>query len=386
MILRKLNILKDNSFFLFGARGTGKATSLSQLFAANEYHLVDLLQPQLFAELQANPQHFQRLIQPAIDQKKWILVDEIQKIPALLDLVHFNIEKNNALFGLTGSSARKLRRGAANLLAGRAFTHNLYPLLASELGEQFELETALAWGTLPKNYFLRSNSSRSAFLQAYTESYLQEEVIAEQIVRNLPPFRRFLQIAAQANATIVNYAKIAADALTDPSNVKNYFQILEDTLVGSFLEPYHHSIRKRQRQAPKFYLFDCGIVRALAKLLDVPLREGTYEFGKLFESFIYNQILAELSYQKKQFTLSYLRTKDDAEIDLIVERAGQPTLLIEIKSAQIVRDEDIGQFKQLSRDFQNAIPICLYRGEATLKSDGVVIIPWQKGLVEYGIS
>jgi len=383
MYTRSINILKNNSFFLFGARGTGKSTLLEALFSAEQAHTIDLLRADKLSSLQARPDELERLALGS--GKRWIIIDEIQKVPALLDVVHRLIEKQNLLFALTGSSARKLKRGAANLLAGRAFTYRLFPLTVSELGTNFDLNTALAWGTLPKVLQLTTSQARSRFLQSYTETYLQEEIVAEQIIRSLPPFRRFLQIAAQSNAALVNFKKIADDCQTSPSNVKNYYQILEDTLVGTFLEPFHYSIRKRQREAPKFYWFDTGVMRALRLSIDAPLEKSTYEYGKIFETFIINQIRAGLDYQGKQYQLSYLLTKDGAEIDLIVERAGLPTFLIEIKSGLSVRDGELNNLRAFKADIEGSNAICLYAGSDKLLSHGIPILPWQQGLKEIGL-
>lgn len=384
MIKRNLEILKSQSFFLFGARGTGKTTLIEHIFKAEEALFLDLLDPELYGALEANPAQLKSMVEPALREKKWILIDEIQKVPALLDLVHYLIEKKEAKFGLTGSSARKLRRGASNLLAGRAFIHRLFPLLPSELKDRFSLDTYLHWGGLPKIYTL-DDVSRNRYLQSYVETYLQEEIVAEQVVRKLPPFRRFLQIAAQMNSDIINYSKVARDIGSDPVSVKSYFQILEDTLLGFFLEPYHASIRKRQRQNPKFYLLDPGILRAQAKWLDVPVKPKTYIYGQLFETFIVNLIRTSLEYQFRQHQLSYLRTKDHAEIDLIIERAGEKTFLVEIKSGSSVPDETLRRLNALAKDIPNARSICLYQGNIERIVDNVLLLPWKKGLQEMGI-
>ncbi len=383
MYARTLTILKNHSFFLFGARGTGKSTLISELFPPPEAYTVDLLEVDKLSRLQAYPDLLESLALGS--SRRWIVIDEVQKVPALLDVVHRLIEKHKLFFALTGSSARKLRRGAANLLAGRAFTYRLFPLTYTELGKSFDLEAALAWGTLPGVLQLDSPQARSRFLQSYTETYLQEEVVAEQAIRALPPFRRFLQVAAQSNASVINFKKIADDCLTSPSNVKNYYQILEDTLVGMFLEPFHQSIRKRQRQAPKFYWFDTGVLRALRLSIDNPIEQATYDYGKLFETFIINQIRANLDYQGRQYQLSYLLTKDHAEIDLIVERAGLPTLLIEIKSGKSVRTEELQNLRSFKTAVKGSEAICLYAGGETLLLQGVGVFPWQQGLKEFDL-
>lgn len=383
MIGRLLNLSKNNSFFLFGARGTGKSTLLKEHFSSTEHVYINLLDRKVFATLQAYPEKLiERFPHPDKDRKNWIVIDEVQKIPALLDIVHDAIESRNLCFALSGSSARKLKRGGANLLAGRAFSYRLFPFLWNELGDLFATKEAVQWGTLPKMISFQNFEDKSAYLQSYCETYLQEEIIEEQIIRNLPPFRKFLHVAALANAQIVNYAKIAEDVLTDPSNIKNYFQILEDTLLGFFLEPFHLSIRKRQKQSPKFYWFDTGVVRALAMKLDLPVDYVSFEYGFLFESFIISQIRASLIYSQKQFQLSFLKTKDHAEIDLIIERAGQPTYAIEIKSGDSVKASELNSLVSLSRDIPNVKAICLYDGNEDLIINSIPVLPWRKGMTE----
>jgi predicted AAA+ superfamily ATPase len=181
---------------------------------------------------------------------------------------------------MTGSSARKLKRGGANLLAGRAFVYHLFPFSFVEVGEMFDLEKALNWGMLPQIFATRTNDDRVRFLQAYAYTYLKEEIAAEQIVRKLGPFRRFLEVAAQCNGKIINYAKIASDVGVDDKTVKEYFLTLEDTLIGFFLEPFQHSFRKRLSHKPKFYFFDLGVTKALARTLTVELRPSTSAYGE----------------------------------------------------------------------------------------------------------
>ena len=385
MYPRHINLSKKRSFFLFGARATGKTTLLKSLFSEEEAFILDLLNPRLLEELQAYPERLESYIRPHLKQDKVIIIDEVQRVPALLDVVHQLIQAENAIFGLTGSSARKLRRGSTNMLAGRASVYNLYPLLFNEVGQDFCLHSALEWGTLPELVTLQEDSERILFLQAYTDTYVQEEIVAEQIIRKLPPFRRFLAAAAQMNGKIINASKIAADINTDPSNVRNYFEVLTDTLLGFKLEAYHTSIRKRQRQNPKFFWFDLGVARSLQKHLGVPVPASTSAYGDMFEAFIITQIRAGLEYQVGQYELSYLLTKDGAEIDVIVERAGQPTLCIEIKSSEVVRREQLRNLQKLSSSMENAIAICIYNGDVPMQIDGIDVLPWREALAEHSL-
>jgi len=385
MYPRMLNISKKRSFFLFGARATGKTTLIERLFKPEEALVLDLLNPRLLEDLQAYPERLEPMVIPALDAKKAVVLDEVQRVPALLDIVHMLIQKRGAIFALTGSSARKLRRGSANMLAGRASVYNLFPLLFSEIGSDFSLQQALEWGTLPELVTLSNEKEKLRFLQAYTDTYVQEEIVAEQIIRKLPPFRRFLHSAAQMNGKIINASRLASDIQTDPSNVRNYFEVLEDTLLGFRLEAFHTSIRKRQRQSPKFFWFDTGVARSLQRGLGVELRQSTSEYGAVFEAFMVTQVRAALEYQVKQYQLSYLLTKDGAEVDLIVERAGEAPLCIEFKSGTTVREEQLTTLAKLSGDIAGSRAACLYNGTQRLRFGVVDVLPWQQGLREYGI-
>ena len=273
-----------------------------------------------------------------------VVIDEIQKIPKLLNVVHKLIEETQKKFVMTGSSARKLKYGGANLLAGRAFVYHLFPFTFLELKKNFDSDQALMFGLLPKIIEFDTYEERVAFLQAYSYTYLKEEIFSEQLIRKLDPFRRFLEVAAQTNGKIINYSNIARDVGVDDKTVKEYFSILEDTLIGFFLEPFHHSFRKRLSSKPKFYFFDIGVTRALARHLSIPLRAQTSAYGEAFEHFIILECIKLASYQNKEFRFSYLSTKDDAEIDLVVERPGQPLLFIEIKSKKSVQPTDSTNF------------------------------------------
>ena len=252
MFHRLTSLPPRNSYFLFGARGTGKTTLLASLHPRDATLSIDLLDAQeedLFAR---NPVELERRVAALPGSVRHVVLDEIQRVPRLLDVVHRLIETTDLQYVMTGSSGRKLRRGASNLLAGRAFVHNLSPLTHRELGNAFDLVAALRWGTLPKLFQYDADSERNDYLRAYALTYVQEEIRAEQIVRRLDPFRQFLEVAAQSSSRIVNYSKIADDVGVDTKTVQSYFSILEDTLLGSLLPSYHGSVRKRQRANPKF--------------------------------------------------------------------------------------------------------------------------------------
>ena len=316
---------------------------------------------------------------------EWILIDEVQRAPRLLDVAHRLIENTGKRFVLTGSSGRKLRRGASNLLAGRAFVYNLYPLTVPELQHAFDLHDALRWGTLPRIYSLDSAEEKRAYLRAYALTYLKEEIVAEQIIRRLDPFREFLEVAAQANGTIVNYANIGRDVGADPKTVISYFSILEDTLVGFLLPAFHRSIRKQQSANPKFYYFDTGVKRSLERTLDVPLQPGTYEYGKAFEHFVITQILHLSRYRYPDWRLFYLRTGAGVEIDVVIERPGMPAALIEITSSERIDERDVRGLARFTRDFSDPLALCISRDPTRMLLDGVLCLHWREALEELGL-
>lgn len=387
MFKREVRLSNTHSFFLFGARATGKSTLIEQNFPPNEALWIDLLNPEMEDRLSSNPMLLKEMVAAAVS-KKWIVIDEIQKIPALLDVIHSLSKDKSLKFVLTGSSARKLKRGAANLLAGRAFTYVCHPLTANELSNRFSLDEVLQYGSLPE-VFLLEKKDRADYLRAYVETYFREEIVAEQIVRKLKPFKNFLHVAAQMNGNILNLNRISKDVGIDHSTVENYFEVLEDTLVGFMLEPFDESLRKRQRQSNKFYFFDLGVTRALKKNLEVPLLPQTYEYGAAFEQFIILEIKRLVDYKKPDWRLSYLRTKDDAEIDLIVERPGMKRLAIEIKSTSQIKDlkdSKTKSFINLVKDFKKAEGFLLSQDPIEIKNEGIWCLPWQKGLIEMGLT
>lgn len=386
MISRIYKLPKNNSFFVFGARGTGKSTWLLEHFKSIKHSAINLLDPDQEALYSRDPGALSRHIQSLEKDTKWVFIDEVQKVPKLLDVVHNSIENDKMFFALTGSSARKLKRGSANMLAGRAFVFHLYPFTHKELGSRFSLQDVLEWGSLPKIFEFDNATDKARFLKSYTQTYLKEEILVEQIVRKLEPFRHFLEIAAQQNGEIVNFSNIARDVGVDTVTCQSYFQILEDTLIGHLLPSYHRSIRKRQRVNPKFYLFDIGVKRAFDGTTGQNLIPGTYSYGKTFEHFIILEALRLNDYYEKNYRLSYLRTKDDAEIDLIIERPGLKTVFIEIKSSHHVDERDVFTLKSFKKDMGSTIEaFCFSNDSLSQKVENIWMLPWEKGFKEIGL-
>lgn len=381
---RILKLPKNKNLFLFGARGTGKSTLLQSEFTADNTFALSFLNPEIELRFNNYPNELINIIANLSGSIDHVVLDEIQKVPKLLDVVHGLIEaKIPQRFIMTGSSARKLRHGEANLLAGRAFVYSLFPFSFIELDSEFNLSDALSYGTLPGLYECESNTERQQFLNAYTHTYLKEEIWAEQFIKQLDPFRRFLEVAAQCNGKIINFSQIARDVGVSDLTIKEYFSILEDTLLGFFLEAFHHSFRKRLQTKPKFYFFDIGVTRALTRSLRIPMQVSTSAYGEAFEHFIILECLKLASYYQLDYRFSYLKTKDDAEIDLIVDRPGMPYLLIEIKSSQHVQAEQLRTLAKLAEDLGKAEAVCFSQDPYKKQYGIVTVYPWQEGLKQF---
>lgn len=383
MIPRLIHLPQDRSFFLFGARGTGKTTLLKNLPWLKSALMINLLKASDENRFAHNPDELANIVRAMPNSQTHVIIDEIQKVPKLLDIVHDLIESTDKKFILTGSSARKLKQGAANLLAGRAFTYHLYPFSFLEVHEKFNLKEALQYGMLPKIFEFSSDIDKQLFLEAYTNIYLKEEVWVEKFIRNLEPFRHFLEVAAQSNGKIVNFSNIAKDIGTSDVTVKDYFSILEDTLIGFFLQPFQHSFRKRISKKPKFYFFDPGVTRTLMGLSEIPLIEKTNGFGDAFEHFIITQCKQLASYKHRNYRFSYFSTKDDFEIDLVVERPGEKILFIEIKSTEHVEEHHLSTLKTIKNDFGDCEVVCFCRDPFAKNINGIHVLPWQDGIKKY---
>ncbi|MEQ1664137.1 MAG: AAA family ATPase [Bdellovibrionales bacterium] len=383
MIQRTSKLSNSHSFFLFGPRGSGKTTLLSQQFSELDTIFVDLLDIGFLDELLLDSNRFVALIDSKENVGKRVVIDEIQKFPKLLDVVHSQIQKRKRQFILTGSSSRRLKQQGSNFLAGRAWVYNLYPFSTFELGQNFDLKKVLEWGSLPDAILSKDVLEAKEYLNAYVGTYLQKEIQQEQWVKNLAPFRKFLAVAAQMNGQIINKSKIAVDVGVDDVTVANYFEILEDTLLGFLLPAYHNSVRKAQKQAPKFYFIDPGIKRALDKTLTVSLLPQTTAWGDAFEHWIILELIKNVSYLRLDWSFSYLRTKEDVEIDLIIERPGQKKLLLEIKSKDRVTEADAKSLETLGVDLDSkAEKWILSNDRLEQKFGSTRALYWESGLRE----
>ena len=313
-----------SSCFLFGPRGTGKSTWIGRHFA--DARLYDLLNTTEALRLAREPGALFREA-AGLAAGDWVVLDEVQRVPDLLNEVHRLIETRGLRFVLSGSSARKLRRGGANLLAGRALVHHLFPLVAAERSFRVDVDAALRHGALP---LAVTGEDPAAYLSAYAETYLQEEIRAEALTRNVGGFSRFLEIAARQNGQVTNAAAISRDAAVSRSTVQNYFEILIDTLVGAWLPAWKLKRATKQAAHPKFYLFDCGVARALSGRIAYP--PSPEERGALLETLLLGEVRAYLGYRELRYPLHYWRTHDGAEVDLLCETAAG-FVAVEIKAS-----------------------------------------------------
>lgn len=373
MIRRKIQLLMPpkESFFLWGPRQSGKSTLLKILYPKALWY--DLLQTDVYLRLLKEPSLLREdLLYLAKQQKHGIVViDEIQKIPALLDEVHWLIENTSFVFVLCGSSARKLRRGHANLLGGRALRFELMGLTAGELEEQFDLVKMLNQGYLPRHYLTPSAAPR---LRAYIGDYLKEEIAAEALVRNLPTFSNFLNAASLSDGEMVNFATIARDCGVSAPACKEYFQILVDTMLGHFLEAYRKRPKRRVIGAPKFYFSDVGVVNDLAKRGH--LEPGSELFGKAFENWIFHELNAHRSYQDINHDLTYWRLTSGMEVDFII---GDMLAVIEAKGSSKITSDHMKGLREIKKDhpkLKKRIIVCLEK-TPRLTEDGIEILPYK---------
>lgn len=367
MLSRMIDVPKD-SFFLFGPRGTGKTWLLRARFG--DACWFDLLDQRELLRIHQSPAYFEEAVR-ARPATQWVVVDEIQRAPQLLDVAHRLIELRRQRFVLTGSSARKLKRGAANLLAGRAVLRNLFPLTFAEYRGHASLDDALSYGSLPAVLLDEDPERRVDRLCAYASTYLAEEIKAEALTRNLGAFSRVLTVAALATGQVTNLANVARDAGVSRSTVSSYFSILEDTLIGAFLPAWQPRVRVKEVQHAKFYLFDCGVHRALIdRVRDAP---SAQEKGVLLETYLFHELRAAVAYHNTGGTLAYWRTHDGTEVDFVWQR-GKRLVGIEVKTADTWRPEYGRGLEALAERMAGKF-VGVYRGARELKTSRYRVLP-----------
>lgn len=371
MYQRKLELsrlLTSKSLFLLGPRQTGKSTLLkATLPEAISFNLLD---EALFRSLISFPERLREYLpklKSSPQAPQLVVIDEIQRIPSLLNEVQLLLDTRSDLrFVLTGSSARKLKRGHANLMGGRARFAQLHPLVTPEIGA-LRLDERILKGSLPA---ILDSPEFKEDLKAYVGGYLKEEIQAESLVRNIGSFARFLETAAVCNTEQLNFAQIGSDTGIPQRTVKDYFVLLEDTLIGNFLEPYSKTKKRKPVATPKFYFFDLGVVNALLSRFSVS--PGTPEYGKLFEHFIYTEIRAWLSYTRSDFGLTYWRSQSGSEVDFLIGDHAA----IEVKAKPIVTQKDLAGLRALKEEelFKKYYLVCL-EPRTRITDDGIEVLP-----------
>jgi len=365
-----IQLPKGQSAFLWGPRKTGKTTFLRMAFPDSIVY--DLLQTGLFLEFAKRPSLLREQLFAADPRqlKAPIIIDEVQKVPHLLDEIHWLIENKGFRFIMCGSSARKLKRGKANLLGGRAWRYEMHPLVSTEVSD-LNLLKALNRGMVPAHY-LQEEYRKS--LRAYVRDYLKEEVFDEGLTRNIPAFSRFFDAMGYSHGELTNYANIARDCGIDAKTVKEYYQILADTLLGTMIEPF---MRRQDRQvitkAGKFYLFDVGVAGAITQRRIS--QERGEQFGKAFEHFILMEILAHRAYKELDYDLNFWRTKSGLEVDFVL---GRGEVAVEVKGASRIDSSDLRPIKAFLQEYRPARAFVVCNEHRSRVHEGVHIIPWRE--------
>lgn len=349
----------DEGMFLFGARQVGKSTLLKQRFPQAVY--IDLLNPDLRKRFKQSSALFKEMLvkYPA---ETLVIVDEIQKVPELLDEVHSLMVDHGLFFILSGSSARKIKKSGANQLGGRAIPEALYPLVSAEITD-YDLDRAIQNGMIPRHYTVQNAKNR---IKAYVTLYLKEEIIEEAAVRNVDDFERFMEVAAISDGEIINYENIATDCGVSANTVKSYFQILYDSLIGYEIPAYRKVIKRRLTQAPRFYYFDVGVANYLMHRHQ--LEPGTPEYGHAFEHLVMQEIIAYLGYKGELDQLSYWHAYTGEEVDAVI---GDARIAIEMKSTEDVQRKHLSGLKDFSEEHPDAKLILVSRDKITRRHGNI---------------
>lgn len=374
MFTRLIKVNKNKSFLLLGPRGTGKSTWIRQEFSGAIF--IDLLDPDAYTSLLSSPGTLNHLIPQS--HKDWVVIDEIQRVPELLNVVHQLIESRKLRFALTGSSARKLRRGGTNLLAGRALTYKMFPMTATELGDAFDLTTSLKRGHLPSVF---SETDPGKYLASYVQTYLREEVFQEGLTRNIAAFSRFLQAASYSQAATLNITDVARYCEIDRKVVEGYFSILEDLQIASRLPVFTKRAKRKTVAHPKFYFFDTGVYQAIRP--KGPLDQSDVIPGAALETLVFQELSAVLSYLDNGDELYYWRTTAKQEVDFVVY-GPSGLLAIEVKSTRKLDRTDLRSLREFRSDYPIARCFAFYGGEKSMEIDGIRILPVELALRTLG--
>ena len=372
MYSRSIEPPKGKSFFLFGPRGTGKTTWVKSKFTEALY--LDLLEAEVFNDLLANPQRLENYIPKNFND--WVIIDEVQRIPELLNEVHRLIEKSKYKFILTGSSARKIRRKGVNLLAGRALSYHLYPLTAIELGKDFDINRSLSYGQLPCVY---TEENPKAYLESYVKTYLEEEIQQEGLTRNLGAFSRFLEAASFSQGSVLNISSVARDCSIERKVVENYFTILEDLLIAYRIPIFAKRAKRRLAAHPKFYFFDVGLYRTLrpAGPLDLPEEIG----GHAVETLFLQELQAINTYLRLGYNIYYWMTSNNMKVDFVVY-GDKGIKAFEIKRTGKISSSMLKGLKAFQKDYPGAQTYFIYGGERHLREGGIEVLPIKDALIK----
>ena len=364
-----IDLPQGQSAFLWGPRKTGKSTWLKRAFPRSI--VFDFLKTDVALDFIRNPALLRERLAPQTDRALAlpVVLDEVQKVPGVLDEVHWLVENRGLSFILCGSSARKLKRGRANLLGGRAWRYEMFPFVYPEL-ERADLLQILNRGLVPSHY-LQQNYRRS--LRAYVQDYLKEEVFSEGLVRNISAFSRFFEAMGYSHGELINYANIGRDCGVDSKSVKEYFQILVDTLLGSYVSPF--KARKGRRvigRAPKFYLFDVGVAGQLSGRRVT--EERGEQFGRALEHYIFMELSAHRSYRELHYEIDFWRTKTGLEVDFIL---GGGEVAVEVKGTSRVDNNDLKPIRAFIEEHRPRLAIVVSNEKRERKAGEVTVLPWR---------
>ena len=381
MVNRRLKLPADKSFFCLGPRQSGKTTLINSVFKDKIYN-VNLLLSEQFFKYSKDPSLLRKEVMEKKKSIKHVFIDEVQRVPELLNEVQHLIDSTSLHFIMSGSSARKLKRGYANLLGGRAVQRFLFPFMWNEVAEKAQLMHFLRFGSLPPVFLTEKETDKIDLLNAYVDIYLREEIQAEGIVRQIGAFSKFLDMAASQFGEIVNYSTIARECQQAVMTVKTYYEIVSDTLIGFRLEPWRKSLRKRLSGHPKFYLFDNGVTNIINRY-DHAISDP-YLLGRLFEQFIIVETIKWIKMSQKMINLYYWRTNTGAEVDLIMEQSGKLTGAYEIKWSKTITTSQLTGLKSFQEDYPNVPCHVVCNADEPYRLGNILIMNWKQFLQDQG--